>query len=159
MVKSYQFIMGIDVGGTKIEAVLILLKPGGELIVWVYGPRFPLRILPHDIIRYICSRLDNEKVLKFTRFYVPLALKTHSLPGKLGKLFRYFLMWAPNYPHLPIPDEMRLEWSVLDAYDTFATKIEKNYHEDEVMKKFLNVGFVDVKSNKIPVAVSGLKPK
>ncbi len=33
MVKSYQFIMGIDVGGTKIEAVLILLKPGGEFEV------------------------------------------------------------------------------------------------------------------------------
>lgn len=58
-----------------------------------------------------------------------------------------------------IPDEMRLEWSVLDAYDTFATKIEKNYHEEEVIKKFHSTGFLDIKNNNIPIAISGLKPK
>ena len=86
-------------------------------------------------------------------------MKTHSLPGKLGKLFKYFLMWAPNYKQYPIPEDMRLDWSILDAFDTFATKIEKNYHEKDVIEKFKQAGFVNVKSNNVPVAVSGFRPE
>ena len=142
-----------------LKSLLKFLKPGGELIIWVYGPRFPLRILPHDIIRYIFCRLDPKITLKFTKIYVPLALKTHSLPGKLGKLFKYFLMWAPNYKKYPIPENMRLDWSILDAFDTFATRIEKNYHEIDVIEKFKKSGYVNVRSNNTPVAVSGCRPK
>ena len=141
-----------------IKALIPLIKPGGSIAIWVYCPRFPLRILTHDIIRYFGCRCNPEKVLWFTKKYVPFALKSHRIPI-VGKLFKYFLLWAADYPNLPIPNHLRLDWAILDTFDTFATKIEKNFHEEEVINMFNDAGLTNVRRGQVYNAIIGQKPE
>ena len=138
-----------------IKNILTSVKPGGELAVWLYGPS--LHFLPRDLYRYVGSRIDPEKLLKILKIYVPFALTTHRVPI-FGKLFKWVLFPAPNYPHIPIPDHLRLEWSILDAFDKYATKIEKHYSEEELHQMLLNVGLVNIRKGKVYNSFIGQKP-
>jgi hypothetical protein len=67
----------------------------------------------------------------------------------IGKLLKWTIFPAPSYPHIPIPDYLRLEWSILDAFDRYATKIAKNYTEEELHQILLDAGLVNIKKGKV----------
>ncbi len=138
-----------------IKSLVSLIKPGGELAVWLYGPH--LKIWPGDMYRFIGSRMDPHRLLTILKKYVPFALKTHKIPF-LGKFFKWVLFPAPEYAHLPIPEDMRLEWSILDAYDRFGSIIEKHFSEEQLRKILQDAGLINIRKNKVLNSFIGQKP-
>lgn len=141
-----------------IRSLVSRLKPGGEITVWLYGPRAlsPLP-LPADVYRFVGSRMRRSSLLSFLKSYVPFALRTHRLPG-LGRVMKYLLP-APEYPRLPIPSHLRLEWSILDAFDRFATRIEKHFTEENLRAILNRAGLVNIKMGKVYNSLTGTKPE
>jgi SAM-dependent methyltransferase len=139
-----------------IKGLLKCVKPGGELAVWLYGPQGRGASI-RNFYRKIGSRTDPEKLLKFLKKYVPFALKTHNIPI-IGKLLKWTIFPAPSYPQIPIPDDLRKEWSILDAFDGYATKITRNYTEDELHQILIDAGLENIKKGKVYNSFIGRKP-
>jgi ubiquinone/menaquinone biosynthesis C-methylase UbiE len=138
-----------------IKSLVSKIKPGGELAVWLYGPH--LKIWPGDLYRLIGCRINPNRLLKILKVYVPFALRTHKVPI-LGKFFKWVLFPAPDYPDIPIPDHMRMEWSILDAYDRFGSRIEKHFSEEQLKKILQDAGLINIRRNKVLNSFIGQKP-
>jgi ubiquinone/menaquinone biosynthesis C-methylase UbiE len=139
-----------------IKRLMPCVKRGGEVAVWLYGPTpFSPLPLPSDLYRFVLSRTDPAVLLRLLRHYVPFALKVHRLPF-IGKLMKLFLP-VSEYPRLPIPENMRLEWYVLDAFDRFATRIEKHFTEEELRGMLTSAGLGNIRKGAVYNSFIGTK--
>lgn len=140
-----------------LRSLVRCLKPKGEMAVWLYGPRGILAYSAMaEVYRYIGSRMSPRMLLAVLKRYVPIALRLHKFPvvGRYTKA----LFPAPSYPNIPIPDGMRVEWSILDAYDKFATRIEQHFTEEELRELLAKAGLVNIRRGGVYNAFIGTKP-
>ncbi len=159
--ESIDFIYSIGVldhtpstlGG--IQALSKKLKPGGKIAIWVYGP-FPKFTLSR-LYRFIGSRIDPHLLLKILKVYVPFALKTHRIP-LIGKIFKWVIFPAPEYPNIPIPEDDRLEWSILDAYDNFSSILVRGFRKNEVIEMLEKAGLQNITEGKVGNSFIAQKP-
>lgn len=122
-----------------------LLRPGGELAVWVYSREPPLHTAHRlsDLYRRRTSRMDHERLLRLCRFLEPL-----------GRLYRTRL-GQYLYPLLPVSSHPEREWRVLDTFDWYAPRYQWKHTWDEVEGWFDEAGLTERRRNDFPVAVAG----
>lgn len=122
------------------------LRPGGTLVVWVYG-RGVEGEAASDRIRRVTSRLPAPVLLALCQaaacFY-PL----HRRP-RLGALARRFL---------PICLDPSYEARVLGTFDWYAPRFQWKHTPEEVVEWFREAGLTQIHLLPVPVAVRGEAP-
>lgn len=120
-----------------IKAAYKALKPGGKMLIWVYGYEgnqlylsvfVPLRYitkrLPHDILAFICKLLCfAAELYGFMGRFLPLPLRSYFL--------NHFLKLTHDKRELTIYDQLR---------PTYA----KYYRKQEAIKLLSTAGFINV---------------
>ena len=150
--------------------ILPVVKAGGRVCVSVYdlslqvrgseeGPRVALagvgwaiNTLRAETFRWLASRLPRRLWLWYCRRVVPWLHALNKVPGL--RIVRYALP-STCYAHLP------REWSVLDTYDTYATKIVHRFSPKQVFAWYRGEGLeaIEVHDSRTGwTSVSGQKP-
>lgn len=123
-----------------------LVRPGGRLCVWVYGPmnswvhfaRFYRRLtvrMPRRLLHALCH----------------LAIPWYHI-CRLPLLGR--LLWTV----LPLREHPNPEWRVLDTFDWYSPQYQSFHTYPEVYRWFTSEGFTDIRLLDFPVAVAGRRP-
>jgi SAM-dependent methyltransferase len=125
-----------------------LLRPGGELAIWVYSgePRFRLQYALSDLYRLHTRRMDRRRLLRWCERLEPL--------GRLysTRLGRYLT------PFLPVSAHPKRDWRVLDTFDWYSPRYQFKHTWREVESWFRDAGLVDVRRNPFEVSVVGRAP-
>lgn len=123
-----------------------LLKPGGRITIWVYGPLLRL-FLVSTLLRPITSRLPKPLLLKMCRVAIPLG--RWQKKSRVGPIWN-ILMPVSQHPH---PD-----WRWLDTFDWYSPRYQHKHSAREVEGWFRSGGLEDVRSLSCPVSVTGRRP-
>lgn len=151
--ETFDFIVSIGVlhhtpdTRRAFAALVPLLKPGGELCVWVY-PREGDFLVRDEWIPFT-RRIPNRLFYRFCRRLLPLVSERpgHPLVTYLKSVF-------------PFSDQgMGLENDILDTFDGFSPQFHGIHTPAEVRAWFAEEGLVDVVSQpEWGTAVRGRKP-
>lgn len=130
------------------EALVPLLKPGGQIAIWVY-PRAGDYANRNEWIPFT-RRVPNKLFYRFCRTFVPLATRHAQSP-----LVQYVRGVFPFSQQ-----GMGLENDILDTFDGFSPQFHGTHTLEEVQGWFREQGLEDVRSQPLhPTAVTGLKPE
>lgn len=124
-----------------------LVKPGGQLAVWVYYRSGAPAQRFSDLYRRITTRMPRKALYELSRVAVPL-YHVHRAP-LIGKL---------STQVLPTSMHPRPEWRVLDTFDWYSPRYQSKHTYPEVFSWFQTAGFVDMQLLEFPVSIRGRKP-
>ena len=129
------------------ERLVPLLKPGGQIAIWVYSGerRDRLSHLASDLYRRYTTRMEPERILR-------LARRIESLGRLYRTRFGRYL-----YPLLPVSTHQRRDWRVLDTFDWYSPTFQHKHRWSEVESWFHEAGLTGVRRNAVAVAVSGTR--
>ena len=99
-----------------------LVKPGGEVAIWMYEKRWSTPFLPRMVLRRLTRRLPTPAFMPMTKALVssfsPVARVGSHAPGRrLKGLIRAALPIASYWDLLPLDSNQQREWSLLDTHD------------------------------------------
>jgi SAM-dependent methyltransferase len=123
-----------------------LLKPGGEIAIWVYSTKLKL-LIGSGVLRRITPHLPRSWLLAAARMAIPL-YHVHRLPV-VGRLTSVVL---PTSLH-PEP-----EWRWLDTFDWYTPRFQGKHSYAEVERWFLDAGLSTIRRGPFPVSVRGIRP-
>lgn len=131
----------------SFKRIAKLVKPGGTLHVWVY------------------KKMDYwSKITDFYRIFTTrmpwwMLRQVCKLAGPWEYVRR--IPYMGKYVWLLFPCSMHPKWEcrVLDQFDWLSPKYQWQHTTEEVMTWFVEEGFVDITTCKIPVSVKGRRPK
>jgi SAM-dependent methyltransferase len=123
-----------------------LLKPGGQLAVWVYSSRLRL-FIGSTLLRLVTPRLPARWLLQACRVAMPL-YHLHRVPI-LGRITTVLLNTSLH------PEA---EWRWLDTFDWYAPRFQWKHTFEEVERWFHDAGLTDVRRGSVPVSVRGTRP-
>ncbi len=135
-----------------LDFLIRKLKRGGSLSVdfyrKVYFPAF--YSTPKYIWRIFTKNLDNEKLLKFIKFYIPLYLPVDTFIKKIfGKAsiiicglipIPCFQDWTKSY--LELDKKLRTKLAILDTFDALSPKYDFPFTKMQILKhlyKYKNI--------------------
>lgn len=123
-----------------------LLKPNGEIAIWVYSGERVDRLASglKYTYRRVTPRIGRPTLLAISRIAAPL-YRIHTAPY-IGFFSRKVL---PTAMH---PDP---QWRVLDTFDDYSPKYRWRHTYDEVLTWFAQAGLVDLEALAPRVAVRG----
>jgi 2-polyprenyl-3-methyl-5-hydroxy-6-metoxy-1,4-benzoquinol methylase len=113
-----------------LQCLWALVAPGGELVLDVYAvARRPSPyFLPKYVWRPLTRRMKPETLLKVVRWYVPKYLPFDTkLKSLHGGTEVSGLLPIPCFNHvsLPLTEEQRLEWAILDTFDALGARFDR----------------------------------
>jgi ubiquinone/menaquinone biosynthesis C-methylase UbiE len=123
-----------------------LLKPGGQIAVWVYSRKLRL-MLGGELLRMITPRLPKSILLGASRVAIPL-YRLHRLPV-VGAISRVILPTSAD------PDP---EWRWLDTFDWYSPRYQWKHTYEDVESWFREAGLSRVTREQVPVSVRGVRP-
>jgi SAM-dependent methyltransferase len=123
-----------------------LLKPGGQLAVWVYSTKLRM-FVGSTLLRLVTPYLPERLLLQACRVAVPL-YRVHRLP--IAGRITTRLLPTSLHPHP--------EWRWLDTFDWYAPRYQWKHTFDEVERWFHDAGLTDVTRGSFPVSVRGSMP-
>jgi SAM-dependent methyltransferase len=123
-----------------------LVRPGGQIAIWVYEARLRLSMAGAEVWRLVTSRLPQRTLLGLCRAAVPF-YHVHRLPV-VGFVTRRVLPTSMD----PMP-----EWRWLDTFDWYAPRYQWKHSAEEVLGWFRDAGLTDIRSNRFPVSVCGTR--
>jgi SAM-dependent methyltransferase len=106
------------------RSLIPLVKPGGEIAVWVYRRR--VIPSPATCLRVLTRRLKEPWATRFIEWYVPPAMKVSGLLGSVPRLGPFLRRLVPVsdyrdlYPMLS--EEQIREWALMDTHDGLITR-------------------------------------
>jgi SAM-dependent methyltransferase len=123
-----------------------LLKPGGMIAIWVYGPRLRW-LVGSRLLRLITPSLPKPWLLRLSRAAIPL-YHVHRLPvvGRLSRLA------------LPVSLEPDPEWRWLDTFDWYSPRYQWTHGAEEVENWFREAGLTALRRGSLATSVSGQRP-
>lgn len=124
-----------------------LLKPGGEIAIWVYDSSLRYVMAGSLLWRHLTTRLPQPTLLKLCRLAVPM-YHVHRLP-LLGFLTRRALPTSMD----DLPD-----WRWLDTFDWYAPHFQYKHSLPEVRGWFEEAGLTAISHQAFPVSVRGTRP-
>jgi len=105
------------------RALIPLVKPGGEIAVWVY--RKHLLPTPVSLMRLFTRGMPEPRATRFIEWYVPKALKVSGALTKvpiIGRQLRRLVPVADYRGRLELTNEQRREWALMDTHDGLITR-------------------------------------
>jgi len=152
----------------SVQALIDMVKPGGELVVDFYGVNgWWTKLQAKYIFRPITRRLSHERLLKWIDGHVDrmIALSRFFSAVGIGRLVNRFLPLCDIDGTLPpglTPDQLR-EWCVLDTFDMFSPAFDQPQRISTVAGWFEQYGMRAVNGrkvrygNSVASVVSGIK--
>lgn len=123
-----------------------LLKPGGEICVWVY----PATINYAKRVAWIpfTSRIPKKWFYDWCRWFVPFAHKrlNNIFVQFIGKIFPF----SNQY--------LGIENDILDTFDAYSPKYHSIHSKEEVVSWFEDAGLTEIKTFSWETSVRGRKP-
>jgi SAM-dependent methyltransferase len=106
------------------RSLVPLLRPGGEIAVWVYRRSFIPQ--PTYWLRRITAGMPEPRATRFIEWYVPKAMFLSGLLGRVpgaGRYLRRFVPVADYRGRLPtLTNEQYYEWALMDTHDGLITR-------------------------------------
>lgn len=124
-----------------------LLKPGGEIAVWVYGPPTVWQ-RSADFYRRLTTRMPARILHALCHVAVPLYY-LYKVPI-LGRILQQVF---------PINMHPKAAWRVLDTFDWYSPHYQSKHTYPEVYGWFVSEGLTEILLLDVPVAVRGKKPR
>jgi len=123
-----------------------LLRPGGELIIWVYSAYGRYRNACSDFLRRLTTRMPPRLLYLLCHLAVPL--QTLQEIPVLGLPFRL----------IPIAGEGPWRWVVLGTFDWYSPRFQSKHTFPEVFRWFEEAGLEGIRVHDWGIAVSGRAP-
>jgi len=104
------------------RSLLPLIRPGGEVALWLYRRRFFQPVL---WLRRLTAGMPEPKATRFIEWYVPKALAISGLLGRLpwgGHYLRRAVPVADYRSMYKMSPEQHLEWALMDTHDGLITR-------------------------------------
>jgi hypothetical protein len=132
-----------------------LLKPGGEIAIWMYHRKWFSPYLPKYLIRRVTNRLPGDARSRVARMLVnvftPVARLTPMLPeGLARRVFHRALPMASYWGLLPLTPERQREWSFLDTNDWLTPEYDLPMSFEELRAALHEADAVDVRQIDVP---------
>jgi SAM-dependent methyltransferase len=105
------------------RALMPLVKPGGEIAVWVY--RRHLVPQPSYWLRRLTRGMPEPRATRFIEWYVPKAFAVSGALGKVplvGGALRRLVPVADYRDRLELSDADMREWALMDTHDMLITR-------------------------------------
>lgn len=126
------------------EALLQLLRPGGQLAVWMYESRWYSALLPRNLLRTAATRLSEPRARQLSqllvRIFTPLARGISFLPAALARRLHACIPIASYWGSLPLNDQQQREWSLLDTQDWLTPRYDQPRTFDEMSAALMAAG-------------------
>lgn len=125
------------------------VKPGGELCIDIYPTTFANLSNAKYKYRPFLSRLDDERLLKLCRKWVPrlmpLSTRLRNLSRPTDILATMFMPIADYYAQRhELSYEQRVEWSIAATFDWYSPAYDKPRTSKQVYRWFESEGFRDI---------------
>lgn len=138
-----------------VRQLMQLVRPGGELIVWMYERRWYTGLLPKFLLRRLTQHLSSRAVSALSRLLVaaftPVArLISHIRPKKLQRLLSTCLPIAAYWGALPLTNAQQVEWSLLDTHDWFTPAFDFPQRYQDVRCALQEAGASEVTRRSVP---------
>jgi len=121
-----------------------MVRPGGELVVDVYGKSAVALLQWKYILRPITTRMDQRKLYEVVSNVVPLLLpvakKMRRVAGRAGAR----LIPIVEYSHLDLTREVNEQWAILDTFDMYAPAHDHPQTQRTLKQWFKQAGFTDI---------------
>lgn len=121
-----------------------LVRSGGRLSVWVYGPRQGLTRIVTGALRGATSEMSSEQLAAVSKTIASgLRVFSHTPYRVFGSVPG--LRWALG--HLPIHDHARWPFDVVvaDIYDRLRIPVTGYFEGEEVERWYAEAGYADIK--------------
>ncbi len=121
-----------------------MVRPGGELVVDVYGKSVVALLQWKYILRPITTRMDQrrlyEVVFNVVHLLLPAAKNMRRLGGRAGAR----LIPIVEYSHLGLTPEVNEQWAILDTFDMYAPAHDHPQSQQTLKRWFKEAGFTDI---------------
>jgi SAM-dependent methyltransferase len=121
-----------------------MVRPGGELVVDVYGKTAAALLQWKYILRPITTRMDPHKLYEIVSsvvpFLLPAAKNMRRLAGRAGAR----LIPIVEYSHLGLSREVNEQWAILDTFDMYAPVHDHPQSQRTLEHWFKDAGLIDI---------------
>jgi SAM-dependent methyltransferase len=131
------------------------VKPGGELVIDVYGATFFSYLHWKYALRPLTRRMDKERLYRLISaiapHVVPLAAALRRVAGRAGAR----LVPIVEYSHMGLPPEINEDWAILDTFDMYSPVHDHPQSIRTVNRWFTSEGFTNVSVRYGPNGIVG----
>jgi SAM-dependent methyltransferase len=120
------------------------VRPGGELVVDVYGKSAVALLQWKYILRPITTRMDQRRLYEVVSNVVPLLLPAAKNMRRLGGRAGARLIPIVEYSHLGLAPEINEQWAILDTFDMYAPAHDHPQTQQTLKQWFKETGFTDI---------------
>jgi ubiquinone/menaquinone biosynthesis C-methylase UbiE/uncharacterized protein YbaR (Trm112 family) len=142
-----------------------LVRPGGELAVWIYerAPYEPLK--PKHLLRRWTAGMDSDRAMPFIERYCKVARPARRAlrraPGgnQLVRLVPVsdMVSYAGDLHNRLSPEQID-EWEVMDTHDMLITQYDQPQRAKDVARWFREAGMRPTRNEAEDVAMTGVRP-
>jgi len=135
--------------------LLGLVRPGGELAIWMYEKQWYTSLQPKMLLRHACRHLSPSSIAKLSdglvATFTPVARRIPSLRGaRASRLARAMMPIASYWGTLPLDDDQQREWSRLDTHDWLSPTYDQPQRFEALAKALLEAGAARVSRRDVP---------
>lgn len=144
IVYSYGVLHHVEEARSAFATLTELVKAGGRLSIWAYGPRQGLTRIISGALRGATSEMTPKQLHNFSRViagglrvfsHTPYAMM-REVPGVRGVV-----------SHLPVHDHYRWPFDVVvaDVYDRLRVPVTGYFRGEELEKWYAEAGYADIR--------------
>lgn len=145
-----------------VKALVPPLKPGGELVIDVYGKDWKSWLHPRVWLRPVTTRLDTARLFRMVERSVPTLFRMSNAVGAVplvGPHLRRFVPVANYSGQIPLSKAQLTEWAVLDTFDWLAPKYDQPQTAGTLARWLTECGLVETQVFKADhLTARGRKP-
>lgn len=126
-----------------------LVRPGGQLAIWMYERRWYTECLPKFWLRRVARYLSPARVFQMSRLLVGVFTPAARLIGSirhrgLRRLLSSLLPIASYWGSLPLDRDQQIEWSLLDTHDWLSPTYDFPQRYHDLARALFEAGASDV---------------
>ncbi|MDG1482226.1 MAG: methyltransferase domain-containing protein [Myxococcota bacterium] len=143
LVYCYGVLHHVDEPEEILGSLTECLRPGGQLSLWVYGPRQGATLMVNNALRGVTTGLEHDELLKFSRAIArTLRIFSHTPYRWFGSV----PVVGAVLSHLPVHDHHKWPFDVVvaDVYDRLKIPVKHWFTREELEAWYSDHGFADV---------------
>ncbi len=143
IVYCYGVLHHVDAPTNILRALSECLRPGGQLSLWVYGPRQGATLIINNALRGVTTGLEHEELLKVSQGIARILRIFSHTPYRW---FNTVPVIGPVVSHLPVHDHHKWPFPVVvaDVYDRLRIPVKHWFTREELETWYTDNGYADV---------------